>query len=108
MINAEEAYKMTNDLVQKRFKRIQNKINRKIKRQIRCGKYSLSLCYECFTDCEIRKSLLKYYRNMNYKAKMELVRYDIYFRRYELFISWQNLQNAEGTKEKSNDYIKMD
>lgn len=108
MINAEEAYKMTNDLVQKKFKRIQNKINRKIKRQIRCGKYSLSLCYECFTDCEIRKSLLKYYRNMNYKAKIELVRYDVYFQHYKLFISWQNLQNAEGTKEKSNDCIKVD
>jgi hypothetical protein len=100
MISAEEAYKMTNDLVQKKFKRIQNKINRKIKRQIKCGKYSLSLCSECFTDCEIRKSLLEYYRNMNYNAKIEFTRYDIYSRQCELFISWRNPQNAEGTKER--------
>ena len=66
MINAEEAYKMTNDLTQKRIKR-------------------------------------KYYRNMNYNVKMELVRCDIYFRQYELFISWQNPRNAESTKEKSNE-----
>ena len=103
MSNAEEAYKMTNDLVQKKFKRIQNKINRKIKRKIRCGEYSLSLCYECFTNCEIRKSLLEYYRNMNYNTKIDLVRYDIYSRHYELFISWQNPRNAEDTKEKSNE-----
>ena len=100
MINAEEAYKMTSDLVQKKFKRIQNKINRKIKRQIKCGKYSLSLCSECFTDCEIRKSLLEYYRNMNYNAKIEFTRYDIYSRQCELFISWRNPKNAEGTKER--------
>lgn len=103
MINAEEAYKMTNDLTQKRIKRIQNKINKKIKHQIRCGKYSLSLYHECFTNREIRKSLLEYYRNMNYNVKMELVRCDIYFRQYELFISWQNPRNAESTKEKSNE-----
>ena len=103
MINAEEAYKMTNDLVQKKFKRIQNKINRKIKRKIKCGEYSLSLCYECFTNCEIRKSLLEYYRNMNYNAKIEFARYDIYSRHYELFISWRNPRNAECTKEKSNE-----
>lgn len=99
MINAEEAYKMTNDLTQKRIKRIQNKINKKIKHQIRCGKYSLSLYYECFTNCEIRKSLLEYYRNMNYNIKIDLVRYDIYSRHYELFISWQNPRNAEGKME---------
>lgn len=103
MINAEEAYKMTNDLVQKKFKRIQNKINRKIKRQIKRGEYSLSLRCECFTNCEIRKSLLEYYRNMNYNARIGFVRYDIYSRQCELFISWRNPQNAEGTKEKSND-----
>ena len=103
MINAEEAYKMTNDLVQKKFKRIQNKINRKIKHQIRCGKYSLSLCHECFTNCEIRKSLLEYYRNMNYDARIGFVRYDIYSRQCELFISWRNPRNAEDTKEKSNE-----
>ena len=103
MINAEEAYKMTNDLVQKKFKRIQNKINRKIKRQIKHGEYSLSLCHECFANCEIRKSLLEYYRNMNYNTKIDLVRYDIYSRHYELFISWQNPRNAEDTKEKSNE-----
>ena len=99
MINAEEAYKMTNDLVQKKFKRIQNKINRKIKRKIKCGEYSLSLCYECFTNCEIRKSLLEYYRNMNYNTKIDLVRYDIYSRHYELFISWQSPRSAEGKME---------
>ena len=103
MINAEEAYKMTNDLTQKRIKRIQNKINKKIKRQIRCGKYSLSMYCECFTNCEIRKSLLEYYRNMNYNTKIDLVRYDIYSRHYELFISWQNPRNAEDIKEKSNE-----
>lgn len=99
MINAEEAYKMTNDLVQKKFKRIQNKIDRKIKRQIRRGEYSLSMYCECFTNCEIRKSLLEYYRNMNYNTKIDLVRYDIYSRHYELFISWQNPRNAEGKME---------
>jgi hypothetical protein len=99
MINAEEAYKMTNDLVQKKFKRIQNKINRKIKRQIKHGEYSLSLCCEYFTNCEIRKSLLEYYRNMNYNAKIEFARYDIYARHYELFISWRNPRNAEGKME---------
>lgn len=99
MINAEEAYKMTNDLTQKRIKRIQNKINKKIKRQIRCGKYSLSMYCEYFTNCEIRKSLLEYYRNMNYNTKIDLVRYDIYSRHYELFISWQNPRNAEGKME---------
>ena len=103
MISAEEAYKMTNDLTQKRIKRIQNKINKKIKRQIRCGKYSLSMYCECFTNCEIRKSLLEYYRNMNYNTRIDLVRYDIYSRHYELFISWQNPRNAEDTKEKSNE-----
>ena len=103
MISAEEAYKMTNDLTQKRIKRIQNKINKKIKRQIRCGKYSLSMYCECFTNCEIRKSLLEYYRNMNYNTKIDLVRYDIYSQHYELFISWQNPRNAEDTKEKSNE-----
>ena len=103
MINAEEAYKMTNDLTQKRIKRIQNKINKKIKRQIRCGKYSHSMYCECFTNCEIRKSLLEYYRNMNYNTKIDLVRYDIYSRHYELFISWQNPRNVEDTKEKSNE-----
>lgn len=96
MINAEEAYKMTNDLTQKRIKRIQNKINKKIKHQIRCGRYSLSVCYECFINREIRVLVLKYYRNMGYSAKMGLARYDIYAKHYELSISWQNPQNVEG------------
>ena len=99
MINAEEAYKMTNDLTQKRIKKIQNKINKKIKRQIRYGKYSLSMYCECFTNCEIRKSLLEYYRNMNYNTKIDLVRYDIYSRHYELFISWQSPRSAESKME---------
>lgn len=103
MISAEEAYKMTNDLVQKKLKRIQNKINRKIKQQIKHGKYSLSLYCEFCADSEIRKLLLEYYRNMNYNAKIECVRYDISFQRYELFISWQNPQNVKGKKEKPNE-----
>ena len=56
MIGAEEAYKMTSDLVQKRIKRIQSKINKKIKR----------------------------------------LRYNIYDKQYELFVSWQNPRNVDG------------
>lgn len=96
MISAEEAYRMTSNLAEKRIKRIQNKINRKIKRQIRRGRYSLSVCYECFINSEIRVLVLKYYRNMGYSAKMGLARYDIYAKHYELSISWQNPQNVDG------------
>lgn len=96
MISAEEAYKMTSDLAQKRIKRIQSKINKKIKRQIKRGRYNLSVYYEGFVDNEICALILEYYRNKGYSARIKPARYNIYDKYYELFVSWQNPRNVDG------------
>lgn len=102
MINAEEAYKMTSDLAQKRIKRIQNKINKKIKRQIKRGRYSLSVYCE-YIDDEICALILEYYRNMGYSARIKPVHYNIYDKHYELFVSWQNPRNVDGVAFEAQD-----
>ena len=103
MISAEEAYRLTNELGQKGINRIQNKINKKIKRQIRRGRYSLSVYQECFTDNEICELILEYYRNMGYSARIKPVSYNIYTKYYELFVSWQNPQNVNGVAFEAQD-----
>lgn len=95
MITAKEAFERTsviyNNALEKEVNKWKKKLDKRIMRSVRHGKYEIDVYFKNRPIYDFRNSLMNYYRDLGFLIDVNQVYVSPYSRRYKLNISWRNI-----------------